>query len=93
MQQQKINQQRIVLVVGTILITIATLVGGLVFYTMGRHAEQLLSSSLQASLQNQAELTQFEIRRGTDIADFIASRPLFSISCSGQTSCRVILPF
>ncbi len=76
MQQQKINQQRIGLVASTILIVVVLLVGVMVFYIMSRHAERLLSDSLQSSLQNHVELTQFEIRRGTDIADSIATRPL-----------------
>jgi diguanylate cyclase (GGDEF)-like protein/PAS domain S-box-containing protein len=76
MQQQKINQQQIGLVASTILIGVVMLVGVTVFYIMSRHAERLLSDSLQSSLQNHVELAQFDIRRGADIAQSIATRPL-----------------
>lgn len=75
MQQQKINQQRIGLVAGTILVVVAILVSAMVFYIMKRHAEHLLSSSLQSSLQNQVDLAKSEIRRGFERGMMVATRP------------------
>ena len=76
MQQQPVFQSRIGLVASTILIVIVILVGVMVFYIMARHSERLLSASLQSSLQNHVELAQFDIRRGADNAESIATRPL-----------------
>jgi len=76
MQQQPVFQSRIGLVASTILIVVVILVGVMVFYIMARHSERLLSASLQSSLQNHVELAQFEISRGADIAQTIATRPL-----------------
>jgi diguanylate cyclase (GGDEF)-like protein/PAS domain S-box-containing protein len=75
MQSQKINQQRISLVAGAILVTVAIFVGAMVFYIMERHAEHLLSSSLQASLQNNVELAESEIRQGYAKGMTVATRP------------------
>ena len=75
MQQQKTNQQRIGLVAGTILVVVAILVGVMVFYVMQRHAEHLLSSSLQSSLQNRVDLTNAEIQQGFQRGMTVATRP------------------
>lgn len=76
MQHKKTHQQRINLVAGIILIVVSVLVGAMVFYIMQRHAQSLLSKSLQSSLYNHVELARSEIRRGTDNTVAIATRPL-----------------
>ena len=76
METKKTYQSRIVLVVGIILIVVALLVSGTVFVVMQRHAEGLLSNNLQASLQNNVQLIQFEIGAGFDRTVVVASRPL-----------------
>lgn len=76
MQRKHNDQQRINLVAGAILIVVAVLAGVMVFYIMQRHAQSLISKSLQSSLYNHTQLVQSEIRRGADIATSIASRPL-----------------
>jgi len=75
MQQQKIDQRRIGLVAGAILVTVAILVGVMVFYIMQRHAERLLSDSLQASLQNRVDLANSEIQQGFQRGMTVATRP------------------
>ncbi|MEC5214091.1 hypothetical protein RCH06_002652 [Polaromonas sp. CG_9.5] len=62
MLHPKIHQQRISLVAGIILIVVALLVGVTVFVVMARHAEELLSKSLQLSLKSRVQLTETEIR-------------------------------
>lgn len=76
MQRKNYHQQRINLVAGAILIVVAVLAGVMVFYIMQRHAQSLISNSLQSSLYNHTQLVRSEIRRGADIATSIASRPL-----------------
>jgi signal transduction histidine kinase/CheY-like chemotaxis protein len=76
MQTQKNHQPRISLVAGIILIAVTLLVGVTVFVVMLRHAEELLSKSLQSSLQNRVQLTQIEIGAGFDRTLVVASRPL-----------------
>ncbi len=75
MRRQRVSQQRISLVAGSILIAVTLLVGALVFYVMQRHAEYLLSSSLQSTLHNRVEWTQSEIRGGADRIATVANRP------------------
>ena len=75
MQLQKINQQRISLVAGAILVTVAIFVGMMVFYIMERHAEHLLSNNLQTSLQNNVEFAKSEIRHGFERGMTISTRP------------------
>ncbi|GBL44793.1 diguanylate cyclase/phosphodiesterase [Sulfuriferula multivorans] len=76
MSQQKIDQQRIGLVAGTILVAVAILVGMMVFYIMQRHAENLLRQTLQTSLQNHVDIAQSEIRGGFEKGLTVATRPL-----------------
>lgn len=76
MRQQKINQLRISLVAGTILIVVAILVGVMVFYVMERHTENLLRQNLQISLQNHVDIAQSEIRGGFEKGLTVATRPL-----------------
>ena len=77
MSSQKINQQRITLVAGIILVVATLLVSVAVFIVMQRHtAEVQLSKSLQSALQNGVQRTQAEISAGFDRAMLIASRPL-----------------
>ena len=76
MPLQKIHQQRIGLVAGTILTVVSLLVGVTVFIVMQRHAEALLSTSLQSSLQNRVQLTRAEIGAGFDRTMVVANRPL-----------------
>jgi two-component system sensor histidine kinase/response regulator len=52
------------------------LVGVTVFFVMQRHAEELLSKSLQSSLKNRVQLTQTEIGTGFDRTMLVATRPL-----------------
>ncbi|HUW27229.1 MAG TPA: EAL domain-containing protein [Sulfuriferula sp.] len=75
MQKQKNDQQPIGLVAGAILIVVAILVGVMVFYVMGQHAEHLLRSSLQSSLQNRVDLAKSEIRQGYERGMTVATRP------------------
>ncbi|HQS31998.1 PAS domain S-box protein [Polaromonas sp.] len=67
---------RITLVAGTILLVLTVLVGTAVFIIMARHAEELLSKSLQMSLENRAQLVQSEIGAGLDKTMVVATRPL-----------------
>lgn len=76
MPNPKIFQPRISLVAGTILIVVALLVGATVFIIMQRHAEALLSKSLQSSLQSRVQQTETEIRAVVDKTELIATRPL-----------------
>ena len=76
MPYPKNHQQRISLVAGIILITVTLVVGVTVFIVMLRHAEELLSKSLQSSLQNRVQLTQIEIGTGFDRTVVVATRPL-----------------
>ncbi len=76
MQPQRIDQQRIVFVAGTILVVVTILVGMMVFYIMQRHAENLLRNSLQASLQNQVALAKSEMLRGFERGITVSTRPL-----------------
>jgi len=78
MQLQKIDQQRISLVAGAILVTVALFVGVMVFYIMERHAKHLLSSNLQSSLQNNVELAKSEIRQGYERGMTVATRPFLT---------------
>ncbi len=71
-------QQRIRLVAGAILIGVTLLVGITVFVVMQRHAEALLSKSLQLSLQSRVQLTETEIRAGFDRTVLISTRPLLT---------------
>ena len=75
MQLQKIDQQRISLVAGAILVMVALFVGVMVFYVMERHAKHLLSNNLQSALQNNVELAKAEIRQGHDRGMTVATRP------------------
>ncbi|MHB1174680.1 MAG: putative bifunctional diguanylate cyclase/phosphodiesterase [Sulfuriferula sp.] len=75
MQQQKFDQQRIGLVAGAIMIVVAILAGAMVFYVMERHAENLLRSSLQSSLQGHVALATSEIRRSFQKGMTVATRP------------------
>ncbi len=76
MPHLKIPQYRIKLVAGTILIVVTLLASVTVFVVMQRHAEVLLSNSLQSSLQNRVQLTQTEIGTAFDKAVSISTRPL-----------------
>ncbi len=78
MPHQDNYQQRIRLVAGAILIGVTLLVGVTVFVVMQRHARELLSKSLQSSLQSRVQLTQAEIRAGFDRTVFAATRPLMA---------------
>ena len=64
------------MVAGTILVVVAILAGVMVFYIMARHAEHLLSNSLQSSLQNHVALAKSETRRGFENGMTVATRPL-----------------
>lgn len=75
MQIQEIKRERISLVAGTILVVVTVLVGAMVFYVMQRHAENLLRSNLQSSLQNRVERVHLEIQGGFDRITTIVSRP------------------
>jgi diguanylate cyclase (GGDEF)-like protein/PAS domain S-box-containing protein len=76
MTHQKIHQPRIVLVAEIILLVVTLLVGVTVFIIMQRHAEGLLSKSLQSSLQSRVQLTRVEIRAGFDRTVLISTSPL-----------------
>ena len=76
MPHEKIHHPRIVLITGIILIVITLLAGATVFIVMSRHAEELLSKSLQSTLQSRVHLTQAEIRAGFDRTMIVATRPL-----------------
>lgn len=75
MLHKEINHHRILLVAGAILIAVALFTGIMVFYVMQRHAEQLLSNSLQSSLQNRKQLTISELQRDIDKITTISTRP------------------
>jgi PAS domain S-box-containing protein len=70
------HQQRISLVAGAILIAVTLLAGVTVFVVMERHAEGLLSKSLQMSLKNRLQLIQTEIGGGYDRTLLITTHPL-----------------
>ena len=97
MQIKKNHQPSISLVAGLILVAVTLLVGVTVFVVMQRHAEELLSSSLQSSLLNRTQLTQTEIRAGLDRTMLVATRPLLidqlqGVSTgTGDESARAIL--
>ncbi len=76
MQTRNNHQPRISLVTGIILVAVTLLVGVTVFIVMQRHAEELLSKSLQSSLQTRVQLTQAEIGAGFDRTMLVATRPL-----------------
>lgn len=76
MLRNQINQPKIILVAGAILVIVALFAGSTVFYVMQRHAEQLLSNSLRSSLQNRQELANSEIQRASEKIATIATRPL-----------------
>ncbi len=78
MPHQKIHQHRIGLVAGAILIIVTLLAGVTVFVVMQRHAEALLSKSLQLSLQSRVQLTEAEIGAGFDSTVLISTRPLMT---------------
>ena len=69
-------QHRISLVAGITLTAVTLLVGVGVFMVMQRHAEKLLSKSLQLSLQSRVQLTQTDIGAGFDRTMILATRPL-----------------
>jgi PAS domain S-box-containing protein len=71
----KIHQHRISLVVGMILTAVTVVVGVTVFIVMQRHAQELLSKSLQLSLQNRVQLIAAEIGSGFDRTLDIAALP------------------
>ena len=75
MKRGMINQRRISLVAGAILMAATVLVGAMVFHVMQRHAENLLRSSLKSSLQGRVESTQAEIQGGLDRIASITNRP------------------
>jgi diguanylate cyclase (GGDEF)-like protein/PAS domain S-box-containing protein len=72
----KNSQPRIILVAGIILILVSLLVGVTVFSVMRQNAEELLSKSLQSSLQNRVQLATSEIHGGLNKAMSISTRPL-----------------
>ena len=76
MQNQKNHRSRISLVAGIILIAVTSLVGVTIFIVMQRHAEELLSKSLQSALQNRVHLAKFKIHGDLDKAVSISTRPL-----------------
>ncbi len=78
MPHPKIHQPRIVLIAGIILIIVTLLAGVTVFIVMQRHAEALLSKSLQLSLQSRVQLTQTEIGARFDSTVLISTRPLMT---------------
>ncbi len=75
MQEKSTDQRRISLVAGTILLVVTSLVGAMVFNVMLHHAERLLSSSLQLSLQNYVDLAKSEIQQGFQKGLTVATRP------------------
>ncbi len=78
MPHPKVHQPRIVLIAGIILIIATLLAGVTVFVVMQRHAEALLSKSLQSSLQSRVQLTYAEIAAGFDRTVLISTRPLLT---------------
>ena len=70
------RQPRIVLIAEIILIIVTLLAGVTVFIVMQRHAEALLSKSLQLSLQSRIQLTRAEIGAGFDKTTIVSTRPL-----------------
>ncbi len=75
MKRAHVNQQRISLVAGSILVAITLLVGVLVFHVMQLQSETLLRNSLQSSLQGRVQSIRFDIQGGLDRISAIASRP------------------
>ena len=75
MPRSKFEQKRISLVAGFILVISAATVGSMVFYIMKNHAEDLLRTSLQASLQSHVTLAQSEIRQSFEKSATVATRP------------------
>lgn len=55
--------------------SVVILVGVIVFYVMARHAERLLSSSLQSSLESHAGLVESQVRSGLGVIEALANRP------------------
>ena len=76
MPKPRVRQHRISLVAGMILLTVTSLVSVAVFIVMQRHAQELLSKSLQMSLQNRVQLIRAEIGAGIEQTKVIATRPL-----------------
>jgi diguanylate cyclase (GGDEF)-like protein/PAS domain S-box-containing protein len=75
MQPNKINEPRIVLAAGLILLVATVFSGLMVFLLMERHAENLLSKSLQSSLQNDVGTIESEIRQHSAATVTVATRP------------------
>ncbi|HUW76299.1 MAG TPA: diguanylate cyclase [Gallionella sp.] len=75
MSQQKITQNRIILVAGLILVTVTILVGLAVFYVMQRNAQILLSNSLQLAQKDNVALVQSEIKQAFQKGMTVATRP------------------
>ena len=75
MKRPKINQQRIIFVARMILIMVALSVGTTVFFIMKNHAENLLRTSLQATLHNHVVLAQSDIRQSFEKTATVATRP------------------
>jgi PAS domain S-box-containing protein len=77
MHQPKIHQPRIVLVAGIILVVVTLMAGIGVFVVMERQTEDLLSKSLQVSLQNRIQLVKAEIDTVFGKTTVAATRPQF----------------
>lgn len=75
MQPKTINQPRIILVAGLILLVTTICTGLMAFLLMVRHAENLLSKSLQLSLQNKVAEVETEIRQRVGATTMVATRP------------------
>ncbi len=74
MTPPKTSKPRIVLFAGIMLIFFTLLAGTVVFLVMQRHAEALLSQSLQLRLISSVQQTQTEIRGGFDSSVLISNR-------------------
>jgi diguanylate cyclase (GGDEF)-like protein/PAS domain S-box-containing protein len=75
MRPNKTSRPRIVLVAGLILLVATIFSGLMVFLLMERHAENLLSKSLQSSLQNKVGMAESEIRQRIAATVTVATRP------------------
>lgn len=75
MHPSQIKQRRIIFVARFILVVIAISAGGMVFYVMKNHAENLLRNSLQSSLENRMTLARAEIEQGEEKCETVATRP------------------
>ncbi|MBT9476612.1 MAG: PAS domain S-box protein, partial [Polaromonas sp.] len=84
--QPKNRQHRISLVAGVILLVTTVLVSASIFMVMARHAEALLSKSLQISLKNRIKLLQTEIEAGLNRTTVIATRPLLMNQMQGRNA-------